>query len=268
MGVPLPSSYYTLRTYVRHAPIFQYSLPPGSFGSRVSRLTEVLGKGHHGVQLEPAEWHLLCAWIDANAPGIGDYATADVARRGQHASAQRQTLAERRGDSSAQRSQRLAAALPAGERLAGYLDCGPMGATGQDAAVQIRETAGTPYAYGAEPTVAEPWYDDISFDDREVEYEVTGLRPDRRYRLGFSWWDHNHAGREQAVEVTTDSGARRQVLPRTRLPAWRDLSQKPEERTVAIPPELTAAGSLRIGFINATGVANAVVSEVWLTEME
>jgi len=268
MGVPLPSSYYTLRTYVRHAPIFQYSLPPGTFGSRVSRLTEVLLKGHYGVQLGPGDWHLLCAWIDGNAPGIGAYETADASRRDQRANAERQALAERRGDRSAERSRRLAAALPAGERLASYLDCGPMGVAGGEGAVRIRETEGTPYAYGADAKVAEPWYDDISFDEREVGYEVTGLRPDRRYRLGFSWWDHNHAGREQAIEVTTDSGARRQVLPRTRLPAWRDLSEKPEERTVALPPELTAAGALRIGFVNASGVANAVVSEVWLTEVQ
>jgi hypothetical protein len=268
MGVPLPGSYYMLRKYVRHAPMLQYALPPGSFGARVSRLTEVLDKGHYGVQLDPGELHLLCAWMDGNAPGIGDYAAASPSRRDERRDEQRKALARRRADTTAERSRRIADALPAGERLACYLDCGPVGAAGSEGAISIRETAGTPYAYGSDTSATEPWYDDISFDGSEVEYEVAGLRPGRRYRLGFSWWDHNHAGREQAVEARGADGTRKQLLPRTRLPAWQDLSEKPEERSVALPAEVAAAGSIRIGFVNAAGVANAVVSEVWITESE
>ena len=73
MSVPIEQSYYALRRYVRHAPIFTYFLPPLSFGSRVSPLMQTLGKGHHSVQLSLAEWQLLCAWIDCNAPYLGDY---------------------------------------------------------------------------------------------------------------------------------------------------------------------------------------------------
>lgn len=73
MGVAMVESYFNLRTHVRHAPINQYFLAPGTFGSGVSGLTLTLGEGHYDVDLAPADWRLLCAWIDCNAPYIGDY---------------------------------------------------------------------------------------------------------------------------------------------------------------------------------------------------
>jgi hypothetical protein len=76
MRVPMARSYFNLRRHVRHAPIHAYHLPPGSFGSRVSKLTAVLAKGHNDVKLTEPEWRLLCAWIDCNAPYIGDYHVA------------------------------------------------------------------------------------------------------------------------------------------------------------------------------------------------
>jgi len=74
MGMPIPHSYYHLRRYVRHGGIFKYFLPPLSFGSRVSPLMQHLAKGHNDVKLSEAEWRLLCAWIDCNAPYLGDFA--------------------------------------------------------------------------------------------------------------------------------------------------------------------------------------------------
>ena len=40
---------------------------PLTYGSKVSRLTEVLSAGHHGVELRGEEWQRLLNWIDANA---------------------------------------------------------------------------------------------------------------------------------------------------------------------------------------------------------
>jgi hypothetical protein len=73
MSVPIECSYYNLRRYVKHAPINTYFLGPGSWGSRVSPLTRHLAKGHNQVRLSAEEWEALCAWIDCNAPYIGDY---------------------------------------------------------------------------------------------------------------------------------------------------------------------------------------------------
>jgi hypothetical protein len=268
MGVPLPVSYYNLREHVRHAPMFQYSLPPGSFGSRVSPVMSLLAQGHHDVKLGPDDWRLLCAWIDCNAPGIGDYEVASYARRDERARAEREALVARRGATVEERRKMLADALPADERLVCYLDCGPVGSDGAEGGVMIREVTGTPYAYGAGADIAAPWYDDLSFDGREVVYEVSGLAQGRSYTLGFSWWDHNNAGREQAVVVITDDGRRTPALGSTKLPAWSGRREKPEERTVSLPPELLQSGTIRIAFTNETSAANAVVSEVWLIEQE
>jgi len=263
MGVPLPVSYYTLRQHVRHAPIFQYFLAPGSFGSRVSPVVQLLQSGHYDVQLTSADWRALCAWIDCNAPGIGDYEVASYATRDRRRHAERAALVEARGHSLAARRQALAASLPAGERLECYVDCGPQLEDGSDGGVRIQETAGFPYRYGAGPSVTEPWYDDISFDGREVAFELTGLQAGRRYQLGFSWWDHNNAGREHSVTLVEPTGTRHVLLPRTRLPAWAEQGQKPEERVVPLP---SIEGPCRLLFTNETDRGNAVVSEVWIIE--
>ncbi len=73
MSSQIPQSYHNLRKYVRHAPIFTYHLSPGTFGSRVSRLPDILAKGHYEVKLSPAEQWLITAWIDCNAPYVGDF---------------------------------------------------------------------------------------------------------------------------------------------------------------------------------------------------
>jgi len=73
MGYQVPLSYFHLRRYVRHAPIRTYFLPPLSFGSRASKLMQHLGKGHNGVTLDEAEWRVLCAWIDCNAPALDNF---------------------------------------------------------------------------------------------------------------------------------------------------------------------------------------------------
>ncbi len=78
MSVPMSASYFTLRKYVKHAGIYAYTLPPLAFGSRASKLTQILLAGHHGVKLDDASWQCLAAWIDCNAPYIDDYAVVAV----------------------------------------------------------------------------------------------------------------------------------------------------------------------------------------------
>jgi len=74
MTVPMAQSYFNLRRHVKHAPIYTYVLPPLSFGSRQSKVMQILRQGHYDAKLAPADWQLLASWIDCNAPYIGDYA--------------------------------------------------------------------------------------------------------------------------------------------------------------------------------------------------
>ena len=69
----LYQSYWALLPHVKYANMHKYDTPPGSWGSRVSPLMQLLSKGHKDVKLSPAEWRLLTAWIDANVPYLDDY---------------------------------------------------------------------------------------------------------------------------------------------------------------------------------------------------
>jgi len=66
-------SYWALRPHIKYANMHTYDTPPGSWGSRVSPLMQLLSKGHKDVKLSPAEWRLLTAWIDGNIPYLDDY---------------------------------------------------------------------------------------------------------------------------------------------------------------------------------------------------
>ena len=66
-------SYWNLLKYIKRADINRYFTPPGSWGSRVSPLMELLAKGHEKVKLSEAEWRVLCTWIDCNLPYLDDW---------------------------------------------------------------------------------------------------------------------------------------------------------------------------------------------------
>jgi hypothetical protein len=47
--------------------------PPKTLGAHASKLIEVVRAGHHGVQLDLAEWVRLVTWVDTNAQYYGSY---------------------------------------------------------------------------------------------------------------------------------------------------------------------------------------------------
>jgi hypothetical protein len=151
-----------------------------------------------------------------------------------------------RTSSGAMASRRLE--LP-GLRPIGYLDCG-----GADNSQQVfRVVRGRPYAWeGAEEPCGS-----VLFDEKSVEFRVDNLDPQKRYALGFSWWDRDANGR---VESVTAGG--------TTLIAKCAVPTKAEIRTVALPPECHRDGTLSLAFTNDANVPNAVVSEIWLWEMD
>jgi len=163
----------------------------------------------------------------------------------------------------AARRKELADAAPSGFHLACYMDCGPQAAVGERGKPALRVTSGAPYFWGGAGTP----YGTIVFTDREVAFEATGLDPKRAYRLGFSWWDYDHATRAQSVWASPLGGGEPVCLMETtRLPSG-PQGQKPAEKVVALPRDLVAAGSVRILFRN-DAQPNAVVSEIWLWESD
>ena len=70
-----PASYLAIHPYVRrNGPEGDYHLlTPLEFHTDTSELVQMLGKGHHGVRLEPEAWDRLITWIDLNVPCHGTW---------------------------------------------------------------------------------------------------------------------------------------------------------------------------------------------------
>ncbi|HUT32901.1 MAG TPA: NPCBM/NEW2 domain-containing protein [Planctomycetota bacterium] len=74
-----------------------YPRLPYTYGSKVSRLTQILEKGHHDVKLSDDDWQRLLVWIDANAVYYDRYETPHWPNRRIFAGAERKALDEAYG---------------------------------------------------------------------------------------------------------------------------------------------------------------------------
>lgn len=107
----------------------------------------------------------------------------------------------------------------------------------------------------------------VAFHEEAVILEAGGLSPEKRYTLGFSWWDVDGNGRVQSVVVEGAGGKPGPVLLAAHpLPALRKKGEGPERVEIALPPGVYAGGRCRIRFTNEAKAPNAVVSEAWLRE--
>ncbi len=69
-----------------------YPRPPYTYGSKVSRLTQLIEKGHHDVKLTDDDWQRLLVWTDANAVYYDRYETPHWPNRRIFAGAERKPL--------------------------------------------------------------------------------------------------------------------------------------------------------------------------------
>jgi HEAT repeat protein/type 1 glutamine amidotransferase len=155
---------------------------------------------------------------------------------------------------------------PTGYRLACYLDCGPDTEDGAAGGPTLRVVGAQVHLWPGAETAGPIRFGTIAFDGRQVLFEAKGLNPKRPYRVGFSWWDFDHDTRAESVWMADGKGGREvKVLDKTKLPSGQ--SGPAEERTLAVPADLYADGTLRVMFRNESS-PNAVVSEIWLWEGE
>jgi type 1 glutamine amidotransferase len=137
-----------------------------------------------------------------------------------------------------------------------YLDCGKEAKTtkGKDG-VMLEQTNGTGWIFeeSVEGTVA--------FNGSDVRFSLTGLKQGQNYKVTWSWWDYDSAARIQSVWA-----GQSQLLPATPLPSH--TQQKPAEALSAvIPATAIQKGAALLRFKQEAG-ANAVVSEIWITETD
>jgi len=98
-----------------------------------------------------------------------------------------------------------------------------------------------------------------------VTFEATGLKAEKSYQLGLTWWDYDDNGRAQSVwGHVIGASSVKQLLAKTALP---NGGQKPAEKSLPLPRGFTAGGKMGI-LIRAESLSNVVVSELWLWESE
>jgi HEAT repeat protein len=178
---------------------------------------------------------------------------------------------ERALEHDSQRSAAYKAALakraPKGYHLACYLDCGPDTSDGVKGGPQLRLVNGTPYFWNDSDRVADVRFGSACYDSQRVVFEATGLGPQRRYQVGFSWWDFDHETRVQSVWLAAGKGGHEvKLLDKTQLPSG-VANQPPASKTLALPVGSQSGGSLEIIFRNEAE-PNAAVSEIWLWESD
>jgi len=160
----------------------------------------------------------------------------------------------------------LAKRAPKGYRLACYLDCGPDTEDGAKGGPILRAVGNNTHLWPGAAAAGPLRSGTIAWGPQQVLFEVKGLAPKKAYQVGFSWWDFDHDTRAESVWMSGGKGGREvQMLAKTKLPSGQ--AEQAQEKTLAVPRDLYADGTLRIVFRNESA-PNAVVSEIWLWESE
>lgn len=149
--------------------------------------------------------------------------------------------------------------------LRAYLDCGTVTEAGSPARARIRQLTGAGHTWpGAE---AFGPIGSVTYDPKEVLFELSNLEPDREYLLGFTWWDFDANGRIQSVRFGSGNRERwTTVLPPGPAQAVYQDKSTWAQVYLPIPQELAREPKVLVSFHRDGGPSNAVVSEIWLLE--
>jgi type 1 glutamine amidotransferase/HEAT repeat protein len=185
----------------------------------------------------------LCAWQSGNAGEALEKVKNDASMSATH-----RALAERA-------ITRLGSSITRAKAIV-YLDCGKEAKTakGKDGVV-LEQGNGTGWTFedSVEGTVA--------FDGHELRFSVAGLKKGQKYKVYWSWWDYDSATRHQSVWA-----GKAQLLPSTPLPSHAQ-GKTAETLSAVIPEAAIEKGTVLLSF-KKDGGANAVVSDLWITETD
>lgn len=239
-------------------------LAVGATGSRASKLMRMLRQGsHHDVRLEAAEWRALAAWIDCNAPYYGDWDEIVIGSdvKTHEPSVLRSPTAKDRARIAARKSQ-LVDQLD-NHRLLAYLDCGiQLESEPGPGRVRIRQTRGTGWQFDKNKQADRiNSQADVAFDGDRVEFLLSGLSPEKSYKLTLSWWDYDSNLRRQSVWTRSPNGRKTRLLPATPLPSFSKDQHLPTEVTMTLTGDKQTVIEIR-----REGGSNVVVGEIWLAE--
>jgi hypothetical protein len=147
-----------------------------------------------------------------------------------------------------------------------YFSADHAGPTAASLGPTVAKIRGASYTFPNAEAVAGRRYAACIYDAAGPSFQFSGLDPRKAYRVGFSWWDFDNAGRVESV-VAYGNGRTVTVVEKTTLPAFQGKNRMPVETAVFLPGETYAASSVRVEFRNESPAPNAVVGEIWLEEL-
>jgi hypothetical protein len=148
------------------------------------------------------------------------------------------------------------------------------GAAGEDRGkveekAAIQSTNGRRVSIGSMASTLDGKYSFMQYAEKELVFRISGLKRDKNYTLGLTWWDVDEQGRRQhAVLESVDRETVVEAIPAMPLPAWKEGdSLPPETLTCPIPDGVRPDGTatLRVKTMGEQ-TANVVVCEVWVEE--
>ncbi len=106
-----------------------------------------------------------------------------------------------------------------------------------------------------------------------VMLEASGLKSDRAYRLGFSWWNmekRSNKKEPRVQSITIDQGPdtpKQVLLGNCRLPIWSNPEKREAEQAeILLPRGSYASGKMRILVERVSGEPRVAISEIWLRD--
>ena len=110
------------------------------------------------------------------------------------------------------------------------------------------------------------WNSSWVADSKKIEYQAFGLKKDKKYQLGLSWWDYEGKGRIQKVTLTSIDGENSvEVLKPTTLPDYANKKEMPKEILLDVPSTISLDGSIRI-IIESANNKPITIGELWIYE--
>lgn len=234
--------------------------------------TESVGNAEYG------KWFVRCAQFAAGQ--IPD-SQAD-SQRNELSQKQMKSMAPSVTEKDLPRIEALKTNAPSGERLVGYMNCGAYKISDFGSVeISVENGANTWNFLTATPKIesengvkiadvtATPEIDAIVFYKKDVlTFTLKGIEKSKKYRLFVKWWDFDSSSRSQGIYcMSPDKRLIRRSLDPVALPNFTQMGAGAAVKSILLPASYSRNGELKIA-IPAPGCVNAVVSEMWLYEIQ
>lgn len=102
-------------------------------------------------------------------------------------------------------------------------------------------------------------------DNHSVEYLISGLDKNKKYKVGLTWWVHKDRALSQSLKVTSADGEMwHEIYSNCKVPNGVD-NQRVDTKVFDLPSDVLNDGSFRL-IIDKVKGKEAMISELWISE--